>query len=162
MGLRLAGISSSKMGMWHGITGMSTTPGTRLTSVAKGDPGCVFISSPAFAPEAQFRDRQEINWTIWGPSVPHIGSCPIERYHWRSCSTSRMSRLRSDPRWGAIGHSKVQVISCRSLTHRVSISSSGRLWPFLNREILNVERLRFRFRSIGHDQIRPKSERIIR
>ena len=34
---------------------------------------------------------------------------------WRSCSTSRMSRLRSDPRWGAIGHSKVQVISCRSL-----------------------------------------------
>ena len=23
------------------------------------------------------RDRQEISWTIWGPSVPHIGSRPI-------------------------------------------------------------------------------------
>ena len=62
-----------------------------------------------------FRDRQEISWTIWGPSVPHIWSRPIERHHRRSCSTSRMSRLRSDQRWGAIGHSKVQVISCRSL-----------------------------------------------
>ena len=61
------------------------------------------------------RDRQEINWTIWDPSVPHIWSRPIERNHRRSCSTSRISRLRSDQRWGAIGHSKVQVISCRSL-----------------------------------------------
>ena len=60
-------------------------------------------------------DRQEISWTIWGPSVSHIGSRPIERNHRRSSSTSRISRLRSDQRWGAIGHSKVQVISCRSL-----------------------------------------------
>ena len=62
-----------------------------------------------------FRDRQEISWTIWGPSVLHIWSRPIERNHRRSCPTSRISRLRSDQRWGAIGHSKVQVISCRSL-----------------------------------------------
>ena len=61
------------------------------------------------------RDRPETNWTVWGPSVLHIWSRPIERYHRRSCSTSRMSRLRSDQRWSAIGHSKVQVISCRSL-----------------------------------------------
>ncbi len=62
------------------------------------------------------RDRHETSWAIWGPSVPHIGSRPIERNHRRSCSsTSRISRLRSDQRWGAIGHSKVQVISCRSL-----------------------------------------------
>ena len=81
-------------------------------------------------------DRQEIPWTIWGPSVPHIGSRPIERNHRRSCSTSRIawdaihaaitarfdprkplfSRLRNDQRWGVIGHSKVQVISCRSLS----------------------------------------------
>ncbi len=58
----------------------------------------------------EIRDRQKINGTMWGPSVPPIGSRPIERHHRRSCSTSRMSRLRSDPRWGAIGHSKVQVI----------------------------------------------------
>ena len=62
------------------------------------------------------RDRQEINWTIWGPSVPHIWPRPIERNHRRSRSTSRISRLRSGQRWGAIGHSKVQVISCRSHT----------------------------------------------
>ncbi len=75
-------------------------------------------------------DRQEISWTIWGPSVPHIGSRPIERNHRRSSSTARISRLRSDPRWGAIGHSRVQVISCgspnpfgRRITHlRVSVS----------------------------------------
>ena len=48
--------------------------------------------------------------------MPHIGSRPIERNHRRSRSTSRILRLRSDPRWGAIGHSKVQVISCRSLS----------------------------------------------
>ena len=46
------------------------------------------------------------------------------------------------------------------ITSAFSISSSGRLWPFLNREILNVGSLRFRFRSIDHDQIQPKSERI--
>ena len=32
------------------------------------------------------RDRQEISWKIWGPSVPPIGSRPIERYHRRSRS----------------------------------------------------------------------------
>ena len=62
-----------------------------------------------------FRDREEISWTIWGPSVPHIWLRPIERNHRRSYSTSRLSRLRSSQRWGAIGHSKVQVISCWSL-----------------------------------------------
>ena len=46
------------------------------------------------------------------------------------------------------------------ITSAFSISSSGRLWPFLNREILNVGSLRFRSRSIDHDQIQPKSERI--
>jgi len=46
------------------------------------------------------------------------------------------------------------------ITSAFSISSSGRLWPFLNREILNVGSLRLRFRSIDHDQIQPKSERI--
>ena len=50
----------------------------------------------------------------------------------------------------------------KTITYRFSISSSGRLWPFLNREILNVGTLRLRFRSIDHDQIHPKSERIIR
>ena len=50
----------------------------------------------------------------------------------------------------------------KKITYRFSISSSGRLWPFLNREILNVGPLRLRFRSIDHDQIQPKSERIIR
>ena len=50
----------------------------------------------------------------------------------------------------------------KTITYRFSISSSGRLWPFLNREILNVGPLRFRFRSIDHDQIQPKSERTIR
>jgi len=32
------------------------------------------------------------------------------------------------------------------ITSAFSISSSGRLWPFLNRQILNVGSLRFRFR----------------
>ena len=73
-----------------------------------------------------FRDRQEISWTIWGPSVPQIWSRPIERNHRRSCSTSRISRLRSDQRWGAIGHSKVQVISCRSLRTILSGFPGGR------------------------------------
>ena len=68
--------------------------------------------------ENSIRDRQEISWTIWGPSAPHIWSRPIEQNHRRSSSTSRISRLRSDLRWGAIGHSKVQVISCRSLSAR--------------------------------------------
>ena len=69
---------------------------------------------------------------------------PIERNHRRSSSTSRIawdsfcaaiaarfdprkplfSRLRSDPRWGAIGHSKVQVISCRSLRGRGCLKSA--------------------------------------
>ncbi|MCH8217553.1 MAG: hypothetical protein IH892_12385, partial [Planctomycetes bacterium] len=44
--------------------------------------------------DKRFRDRQEISWTIWGPSVPHIWSRPIERNHRRSCPTSRISRLR--------------------------------------------------------------------
>ena len=42
---------------------------------------------------------------------------------------------------------------------RFSISPSGRLWPFLNRQILNVGPLRLGFRSVGHDQIEPISER---
>ena len=71
------------------------------------------------------RDRQEISWTIWGPSVPPIGSRPIERNHRRSRSTSRILRLRSDPIWGAIGHSKVQVISCRSLMGIASCTASS-------------------------------------
>jgi prepilin-type processing-associated H-X9-DG protein len=50
----------------------------------------------------------------------------------------------------------------KTITYRFSISSSGRLWTFLNREILNVGLLRLRFRSIDHDQIQPKSERILR
>jgi len=50
----------------------------------------------------------------------------------------------------------------KTITCRFSISSSGRLRPFLNREILNVGPLRFRSRSIDHDQIQPKAERIIR
>ena len=62
------------------------------------------------------RDRQEISWTIWGPSVPDIWSRPIERNHRRSRPTSRILQLRSYQRGGAIGHSKVQVISCRSLS----------------------------------------------
>ena len=70
-------------------------------------------------------DRQEISWTIWGPSVPHIGLRPIERNHRRSRSTSRISRLRSDPRWGAIGHAKVQVISCRSLCTQAEYRPAG-------------------------------------
>jgi len=57
-----------------------------------------------------------------------------------------------------------------TITYRFSISSSGRLWPFLNRELLDPSTslgtgsgtLRLRFRSIDHDQIQPKSERIIR
>jgi len=58
----------------------------------------------------------------------------------------------------------------KTITYRFSISSSGCLRPFLNREIL-IPRLRsgqapaqyaWRFRSIDHDQIQPKSERIIR
>ena len=75
---------------------------------------------PSKAACAAVRDRQEISWTIWGPSVPQIGSRPIERNHRRSRSMSRILRLRSDPRWGAIGHSKVEVISCRSLSRRAS------------------------------------------
>jgi len=55
-----------------------------------------------------------------------------------------------------------RVRARKTITYRFSISSSGRLWPFLNREFLNVGPLRFRFRSIDHDQIQPKSERIIR
>ena len=51
---------------------------------------------------------------------------------------------------------------CKTIIYRFSISSSGRLWPFLNREILNVGPLRLRFSSIAHDQIQPKSERRIR
>ncbi len=50
----------------------------------------------------------------------------------------------------------------KTITYRFSISSSGCLRPFLNREILNVGPLRLRFRSIDHDQIQPKSEPIIR
>ena len=62
------------------------------------------------------RVRHHITWTIWGPGVRRIGSRPIERNHTPSCSTSRILRLRSDQRWGALGPSKVQVISGRSLT----------------------------------------------
>ena len=65
---------------------------------------------------ASLRDRQEISWTMWGTSVPHVWSRPIERNHRRRGPTSRISRLRSDQRRGAIGHSKVQVIPCRSLS----------------------------------------------
>ena len=45
------------------------------------------------------------------------------------------------------------------ITHWFSISSSRHLRPFLNREILNVELLRFRIRSIDHERICRKSER---
>jgi len=46
------------------------------------------------------------------------------------------------------------------ITSAFSISSSSRLYPFLNRGILNVGSLRFRFRSIDHGQIQPEAERI--
>ena len=55
----------------------------------------------------------------------------------------------------------VRLRTRKEITSPFSISSSGRLWPFLNHEILNVGSLRFRFRSIDHDQIQPKSERIM-
>jgi hypothetical protein len=66
---------------------------------------------------------------------------------------------------GGPGNKRVHAARLRArktITYRFSISSSGRLCPFLNREILNVGLLRFRFRSIDHGQIQPKSERIIR
>ena len=73
----------------------------------------------------------------------------IERNHRRSRSTSRILRLRSDQRWGAIGHSKVQVISwffnnaaiadrivprkplfsCRSLRSMIITTSAERIRP---------------------------------
>ncbi len=65
-----------------------------------------------------------------------------------------MSRLRTRP----------------EITSAFSISSSSRLYPFLNRGTL-IPRLRsgqaparyaWRFRSIDHEQIQPKSERITR
>ena len=52
----------------------------------------------------------------------------------------------------------------KTTIRRFSISPSGRLWPFLNRQILNRQILnvgppRLGFRSVGHDQIEPISER---
>jgi len=81
----------------------------------------------------------------------------LDRHHRNRSRESRPQRGWLD--WitiGAVSRPR------KTITYRFSISSSGRLWPFLNREILNVGPLRLRFCSIDHDQIQPKSERIIR